>query len=105
MLEEKKCQTSKMPNDCYVSPESIKAGVLYHPRKGDVMKKNILRIIPHPSYNSATGSNDIALIELENPIQCSDMPRPVCLPAQNMSEVGNELIIAGWGYSDRKKKI
>ncbi|GFQ81199.1 tryptase beta-2 [Trichonephila clavata] len=42
--------------------------------------------------------NNLALIELEEPLKCSPMTSPICLPF-NMKELkfDNKLSIAGWG--------
>ncbi|XP_049582796.1 ST14 transmembrane serine protease matriptase a [Syngnathus scovelli] len=63
-----------------------------------VVKRNLKRIIPHPSYNDYTFDNDIALMELDAPVTYSDYIQPVCLPAaQHQFPVGNVVSITGWG--------
>ncbi|GFW04852.1 plasma kallikrein [Trichonephila clavipes] len=102
-VKKKKCQTSSVPKECYVSPDSIRVCLLSNPDKDVLVKKNIRRIIPHPSYHPKKVIDDIALIELEHPVRCSYLPRPICLPTKNLSKIGTELTIAGYGFSDRNK--
>ncbi|GFW04885.1 hypothetical protein TNCV_4881201 [Trichonephila clavipes] len=78
----------------------MRIGYINHPTQEIMHKKRVLRLIPHPNYNAVKITNDIALIELVNPIVCLDLPRPICLPTRNFSKLGNELIIAGWGVSE-----
>ncbi|GFR24088.1 vitamin K-dependent protein C [Trichonephila clavata] len=94
------CHTRNMPKKCFKPPKTIKIGYINHPTKDVMHKMEVLRIIPHPHHNAKTYTNDIALIELKTPIVCLDLPRPICLPAKNLSKVGNELIIVGWRYSE-----
>ncbi|GFW04864.1 chymotrypsin-like protease CTRL-1 [Trichonephila clavipes] len=103
MKKEKKCQTSNMPKECSLSPNMTWIGYLNDTRKPIIIKREIRRIIPHPDFYESRYTNDIALIELENPIACLDLPRPICLPHKNLSKAGNELVIAGWGESEKDK--
>ncbi|GFW17094.1 chymotrypsin-like protease CTRL-1 [Trichonephila clavipes] len=99
--EEPKCRTSKMPMECFRQPNQVRVGYLNDSRIPYVIKREVSRIIPHPDFDYVRAVNDIALIELSHPLACLDLPRPICLPPKNLSKVGNELIIAGWG---REKK-
>ncbi|GFY57655.1 vitamin K-dependent protein C [Trichonephila inaurata madagascariensis] len=97
-----KCQTWNMPKECFRAPKTMRIGYINHPTQEIMHKKRVLRTIPHPYYNAVKITNDIGLIELVNPIVCLDLPRPICLPTRNFSKLGNELIIAGWGYSEEE---
>ncbi|GFQ95794.1 chymotrypsin-like protease CTRL-1 [Trichonephila clavata] len=103
MKKEKKCQTSNMPKECFLSSNMTWVGYLNYTTKPIVIKREIRRIIPHPDFCASNYTNDIALIELSRPIVCLDLPRPICLPTRNLSKVGNELVIAGWGESNSEK--
>lgn len=66
--------------------------------KSFVEKRNLKRIISHPYYNAFTFDNDIALMELDNPISYSDYIQPICLPSpQHEFKTGNNVWITGWG--------
>uniref|UniRef100_A0A8C6SBJ4 Suppression of tumorigenicity 14a n=1 Tax=Neogobius melanostomus TaxID=47308 RepID=A0A8C6SBJ4_9GOBI len=63
-----------------------------------VVKRDIKQIIPNPYYNPVTFDNDIALMELSQPLQYSDYIRPICLPSsQHVFETGSTVWITGWG--------
>ena len=56
----------------------------------------------HPSYNSTTDENDIALIKLHQPATLSKDVNTICLPEQNTKDLykpGNICHVAGWGIS------
>lgn len=53
----------------------------------------VKRIIRHPGYGKVTDGNDIALLELKNPIRGT---MPICLPGRKIHRFSN-LIVAGWG--------
>jgi secreted trypsin-like serine protease len=64
-------------------------------------KRNVKRIINHKNFNSNTYNNDIALLELLDPLPLSDTIRPV--PLLTMTEensllpVGALTVVSGWG--------
>jgi hypothetical protein len=57
-------------------------------RVKDMQKHKIARIHLHPNADQSTHYNDIALIELNEPLQFSDSVRPVCLPFVGHSSFG-----------------
>ncbi|XP_041672047.1 transmembrane protease serine 9-like [Cheilinus undulatus] len=60
--------------------------------------KDVATIILHPSYNSATNDNDIALLRLSTPVQFTDYIRPVCLAASGSQfNNGTDSWVTGWG--------
>ncbi|GFR20861.1 vitamin K-dependent protein C [Trichonephila clavata] len=96
------CQTSNLPRECFKPTEMIRVGYVTHPTQEVMHKNEVLRIISHPYHDAGKNTHDIALIELKKPIVCLDLPRPICLPTRNLSRIGNELIIAGWGFSEEE---
>uniref|UniRef100_A0A672FBZ1 Serine protease 56 n=1 Tax=Salarias fasciatus TaxID=181472 RepID=A0A672FBZ1_SALFA len=60
-----------------------------------VLKVN--RIISHPKFNPKTLNNDIALVELTNPVVMSEHVTPVCLPSGSEPPAGSPCLVAGWG--------
>ncbi|GFQ95802.1 vitamin K-dependent protein C [Trichonephila clavata] len=94
-----------MPEECFLEPKKLKIGYLNDSRKSNVIKRKVSRIIPHPDFSFVRKINDIALVELNRPIVCLDLPRPICLPTRNLSKVGNELVIAGWGREKKYKVL
>ncbi|XP_062393862.1 mucin-17-like isoform X4 [Sardina pilchardus] len=62
------------------------------------MKRTVSRIITHPSFNSFTSDNDIALLHLSAPVTFTDYIRPVCLAASGSVFLnGTDSRVTGWG--------
>uniref|UniRef100_A0A8C0EDG3 Acrosin n=1 Tax=Bubo bubo TaxID=30461 RepID=A0A8C0EDG3_BUBBB len=53
--------------------------------------RNIKRLMVHGHYSSISESNDIALLELDQPVQCSDSVQLACVP--NLTTC----YVSGWG--------
>ena len=69
--------------------------------EGSEKEYRVKRIFQHPSYQRPTAiNNDIAVFELEKPIQFSKYVQPVCLPDKSV-DVGTECYITGMfdGYT------
>ncbi|XP_048188514.1 tryptase beta-2-like [Perognathus longimembris pacificus] len=61
----------------------------------------ISRIVPHPDYYTAQFGADIALLELEEPVNISHHVRPLALPpASETFPVGTPCWVTGWGNVD-----
>ncbi|EMP39522.1 Serine protease 27, partial [Chelonia mydas] len=59
---------------------------------------SVKRIIPHPNYNSNSFLADIALVELEKPVEFTASIRPVCLlDASVRVPAGDTCWVTGWG--------
>uniref|UniRef100_A0A5S6QYE3 Peptidase S1 domain-containing protein n=1 Tax=Trichuris muris TaxID=70415 RepID=A0A5S6QYE3_TRIMR len=59
----------------------------------------VKRMIAHKSYNFSNPQSDIALIQLEYPVQFSKTVQPICLPPEaETPEPGEVCLVAGWGY-------
>ncbi|XP_065258936.1 serine protease 27-like [Emys orbicularis] len=58
----------------------------------------IKEIYRHPSYTDIGSSGDIALVELETPVNFNRVIRPICLPASSVEfPAGMECWVTGWG--------
>ncbi|NWI45322.1 ACRO protein, partial [Picathartes gymnocephalus] len=65
--------------------------------------RHIKRLLAHQHYTAASQQNDIALLELDQPVECSDYVQLACVP--NASLTVSELktcYIAGWGSAGAK---
>lgn len=64
-------------------------------------RRNINRIIVHKNYNQAKSDNDIALLELLDPLPLGEKIRTVPLLSAadepNVLKVGTKLVVTGWG--------
>ncbi|XP_029804422.1 tryptase-like [Suricata suricatta] len=59
---------------------------------------SVSRIVVHPRYYSTENGADIALLELEDPVNVSDHVRPIALPpASETFPVGTPCWVTGWG--------
>ncbi|XP_043851646.1 transmembrane protease serine 2 [Dromiciops gliroides] len=65
----------------------------------------VQKIISHPSYDSSTKNNDIALMKMQTPFVFNEKIRPVCLPNPGMMlEPTQSCWISGWGATHEKGK-
>ncbi|KAF6083139.1 ST14 transmembrane serine protease matriptase [Phyllostomus discolor] len=65
-----------------------------------VQERGLKRIISHPSFNDFTYDYDIAVLELERPVEYSSTVRPICLPAAtHVFPVGKAIWVTGWGHT------
>ena len=63
------------------------------------MTRIVSRIILHPDYISDSHQNDLAILELEKPVEFSRAVRPICLPRREPANMqGVEGIVVGFGY-------
>lgn len=60
------------------------------------------RVIVHKKYDPITLANDIALIELEAPVQYSSTIQPICLPDFDKDWTGHDGFVSGWGRQSHK---
>ncbi|XP_062894718.1 suppressor of tumorigenicity 14 protein homolog isoform X4 [Mobula hypostoma] len=71
---------------------------IQHQLNDRVVKRNIKRIIVHEHYNPQIFDNDIALLELAQPVSFTSVIQPVCLPdASHNFPVGKSTWVTGWG--------
>ncbi|KAG5884318.1 hypothetical protein JTB14_023740 [Gonioctena quinquepunctata] len=69
---------------------------------GDLEKKrpisrNVKRVIVHRQYDAQTFENDLALLELEQPVQFDTHIIPICLPRDGEDFTGRMATVTGWG--------
>jgi transmembrane serine protease 2 len=79
----------------------VKSGVFTQTSSNEVgeMVSRVKRIVLHPQYSDKNNPiNDIALIELQDPVTFSNHIQPVCLPSSDTVAVEPNLAWAtGWG--------
>ncbi|KAM8788888.1 vitamin K-dependent protein C isoform 2-T2 [Rhynchonycteris naso] len=70
---------------------------------------DIQEVLIHPNYSKSSSDNDIALLRLAQPAIFSQTIMPICLPNRGLSDreltkVGQETVVTGWGYRSETKK-
>ncbi|XP_059607796.1 trypsin-1-like [Phlebotomus argentipes] len=81
---------------------TLRVGSSYHASEGQVVK--VKRSILHPEYERITINYDFSLLELEEPLQFSDVCQPIALPEQDQDvEEGALLLVSGWGLTYNPK--
>lgn len=53
------------------------------------------RVLKHPRYSQTNYDNDIALIQLDEPLVFQGILNPICLPTPKKSFTGDDVIIYG----------
>lgn len=65
----------------------------------DTKVRTVAQVISHPSYLQEGSMGDIALLQLNRPVNFSRYIRPICLPAANASfPNGLQCTVTGWGH-------
>ncbi|XP_067324637.1 acrosin-like [Anolis sagrei] len=71
----------------------------------DAQARSIKRLVQHQNYKHS-GHNDIALVELDQPVICNDFIQPACLPDEHINiQALTHCYVGGWGVLDRSKTI
>lgn len=83
---------------CEQSISSLRVQMGYHDRWSiyPTVDETVSSWINHPSYDSITHLNDIALVKLTNPVYFSDEVSAACLPNGRSSDPGEEGFVIGW---------
>ncbi|XP_042326815.1 acrosin [Sceloporus undulatus] len=64
------------------------------------------RVVEHAEYQPYHQTNDIALIELDEPVLCNDYIQPACLPDDSVNvSTMSHCYVAGWGFTHEKSKM
>ncbi|XP_073403563.1 serine protease 53-like [Dendrobates tinctorius] len=75
---------------------SLSTQLLNGPNLQRVTRK-IKKVVPHPRYNTKTGENDLALVEIFYGITFSDYILPICLPHDRSLLPSSRCWVTGWG--------
>merc|ERR1712149_140495 len=87
------CVTGKSPN-------GVRVVLGLHDQAqtvGNPETYRIAQIIAHPRYDGGSISNDITLLQTEQPIQFTDRIQAIALPEQDQTFNGQTCQISGWG--------
>jgi len=64
-----------------------------------VQKRSVKRIIIHPDFDEHVLENDLALIELEEPVKFDVHIQPICLPFKQDNFTSKEGFVSGFGFT------
>lgn len=65
-----------------------------------MQERCLQRITFHPFFNDFTFDYDIALLQLDQPVEYSPTVRPICLPdASHTFPTGKAIWVTGWGHT------
>uniref|UniRef100_A0A8C3R2Z9 Acrosin n=1 Tax=Cyanoderma ruficeps TaxID=181631 RepID=A0A8C3R2Z9_9PASS len=82
----------------------IGATQLSQPGHGAQMR-SVKQVVMHPYYNPADMSYDIALLELDHPVQCSPYIQLACVPDMTLTVSAlQNCWVAGWGDTTAKSQ-
>uniref|UniRef100_A0A672UMU8 Acrosin n=1 Tax=Strigops habroptila TaxID=2489341 RepID=A0A672UMU8_STRHB len=69
----------------------------------EVQVRGIKQLIVHELYTNISEGNDIALLELDRPVQCSDYIQLACVPDASLAVSQlTDCYISGWGSMDAR---
>ena len=60
-------------------------------KDGTEQRRSVKRIIIHEAYKSVTSGDDIALVELTEPLHFNDAVQPISLPSKEQRATGRAL--------------
>jgi hypothetical protein len=61
------------------------------------VERGVGRKVVHPKYNFFTYEYDLALVQLESPLNFAPHIAPICLPASDDLLIGENATVTGWG--------
>lgn len=68
-------------------------------------RHTIRSLVRHQHYDGRNNFHDIAMIELQEPVNCSDYIQPACLPDKRVRiSALTQCYISGWGITDVKSE-
>ena len=66
--------------------------------RDNTFASQVKRVVVHKDYKAPTFENDIAILELEEPIERQPHVVPICMPQDDRQDfLGRMGIVTGWG--------
>ncbi|KAG0413276.1 hypothetical protein HPB47_009580 [Ixodes persulcatus] len=94
------CVKNKLPRDV-----TVKLGLHDLMDEENVVTRRVKTIVKHPKYWGLNMNHDIALLQLDMPVNHSVTVRPVCLPEKDEAvPLGSICFSTGWGETRGKEK-
>jgi hypothetical protein len=66
-------------------------------------RRKVKRVIPHPMFSPVDLEEDIALIELDQPLEFAPNIQPICLPKKDADFTRKQGVVSGWGLTKYRK--
>ncbi|XP_057334005.1 transmembrane protease serine 11B-like [Microplitis mediator] len=61
------------------------------------VERRVKRVVRHKGFDARTLYNDVALLTLNEPVEFSELIRPICLPTGSQLYNGKVATVIGWG--------
>ncbi|XP_020279968.1 proclotting enzyme-like [Pseudomyrmex gracilis] len=61
------------------------------------VERRVKRVVRHRGFNARTLYNDVALLTLNEPVEFTELIRPICLPSGSQLYSGKTGTVIGWG--------
>lgn len=74
-------------------------------QKDLIQERRVKRLIIHPKFNPNLLEDDIALLELEEPLRFDMNIQPICLPFRMDNFTHTDGFVSGWGFTKYRKLI
>lgn len=69
----------------------------------EVEVRNIKRLLMHEYYRGIKSGHDIALLELDQPVQCSQYIQLACVPDASLKVMDlSDCYVSGWGSTEQR---
>lgn len=69
----------------------------------EVEVRNIKRLLMHEYYRGIKSGHDIALLELDKPVQCSQYIQLACVPDASLKVMDlSDCYVSGWGSTEQR---
>lgn len=70
------------------------------------VEKHVKRVVVHRDYIERTFENDMAILELESPVEFKPYIVPICLPSISEGDfIGKKAEVTGWGKLSHSMKF
>lgn len=98
LLSASHCFQTSSPENHVESNWQTYSGMQDQYKQEGVQLRKLKTIITHPEYNPMTFDYDVALLELDTPLEFTNTIHPVCLPADShVFPAGMGCWVTGWG--------
>ncbi|XP_036929687.1 suppressor of tumorigenicity 14 protein homolog [Acanthopagrus latus] len=98
LLSASHCFVTSNPDNHVASNWLTYSGMQDQYKRDGVQQRPLKRIISHPDYSQMTFDYDIALLELDEPLEFTNTIQPICLPSHShIFPAGMSCWVTGWG--------